>query len=354
MRVAFVTPDVGDNSTGRTYCLWLLAEALGWESVTLAYGASSVWPPLAGSRFAETIRLLPSDRAMAEEMIVTSAEQADVVVAVKPVHDSFGLCLGACSKKRFPLVLDIDDPDLEVVLGNRTPRARRAVKWLARTRTMSRALALKRRVSTVPRFVSNPELQRLYGGTLLPHVRPLSEGSVAAAGGEHGVRVVFVGTNRAHKGVGLLRSAVRRLAQEGYTLTITDTPPDDVQPWERWTGMTTLDDGAALVATADVVALPSLDTPWAWGQLPAKLVDAMLAGVPTVVSSIDPMPWAVADGGLQVRPGNEDDLVNALRALRLPATRVRIGARAAERARNVFSVEANAGAFADVLLSATN
>ena len=164
VRVAFVTPDVGDNSTGRTYCLWLLAEALGWESVTLAYGASSVWPPLAGSRFAETIRLLPSDRAMAEEMIVTSAEQADVVVAVKPVHDSFGLCLGACSKKRFPLVLDIDDPDLEVVLGNRTPRARRADADHSLTRTMSRALALKRRMSTVPRFVSNPELQRLYGG----------------------------------------------------------------------------------------------------------------------------------------------------------------------------------------------
>ena len=354
MRVAFVTPEVGDNSTGRTYCLWLLAEALGWESVTLAYGGSSVWPPLAGSRFAETIRLLPSDRARAQGIIATAAERADVVVAVKPVRDSFGLCLGAGGPRRFPLVLDIDDPDLEVVLGNRTPRARRLAKWLARTRTMSRAFALRRQATTVPRLVSNPELQRLYGGTLLPHVRPLSETPVAVPRGDDEVRVVFVGTNRAHKGVGLLRSAVRRLAREGYTLTVTDAPPEDAQPWERWTGMTTLAEGAALVATADVVALPSLDTPWAWGQLPAKLVDAMLAGVPTVVSSIDPMPWAVADGGLQVRPGDEVDLVEGLRALRSPATRARIGARAAERARAMFSVEANAGAFADLLRAAAS
>jgi len=334
--------------------LWLLAEALGWESVTLAYGKSTVWPPVAGSRFADTIEVLPTDRSAAEQMISAYAERSDVVVAVKPVPNSFGLCLGALEQKPFPLVLDIDDPDLEVVLGHRTPKLRRGAKWLVRTRTMSGALALKRGVPTVPRFVSNPELQRLYGGTLLPHVRPAVPATVHADSAADGVRVVFVGTNRAHKGVDLLRSAVQRLAPEGYTLTITDDPPHDARPWERWTGMTTLAEGAALVADADVVALPSRDTPWAWGQLPAKLVDAMIAGVPTVVSAIDPMPWAVADGGIQVRPGDEDDLVEALRALRFPATRARMGARATLRAREVFSVEANAGAFADLLLAAAH
>jgi hypothetical protein len=121
MRVVLVTPDVGDNSTGRAYCLWLLAEALGWESVTLAYGEPPVWPPVAGSRFADTIETLPSDRPAAERMIRSFAEQSDVVLAVKPVQSSFGFCLGAWDQKPFPLVLDIDDPDLEVVLGNRTP-----------------------------------------------------------------------------------------------------------------------------------------------------------------------------------------------------------------------------------------
>ena len=351
MKVVFVTPDMGDNSTGRTYCLWLLAEALGWESTTLANGRSAVWPPLAGSPFADTITPLPDRRADAEDAIRQHADQCDVVVAVKPVENSFGLCLGALRGKRFPLVLDIDDPDLEVVLGDRTPRVRRLAKWLVRHRTMSRALALRRRVGTVPRFVSNPELQRIYGGTLLPHVRQPPD-ALATVAGDAGVSVVFVGTNRAHKGVDLLRSAVARLAPEGYRLTVTDTPPADPHPWECWTGPTSLADGARLVAAADIVAVPSLDTPWAWGQLPAKLVDAMLAGVPLVVSAIDPMPWAVADGGLAVRPGDEDDLVEALRALRAPAVRGRIGALASRRGRDLFTVDANTAAFSDVLVGA--
>ena len=148
----------------------------------------------------------------------------DVLVASKPRPTSFGLGLLARSRRRRPLVLDIDD--WEVGFFSRSGpwgRAGRALNfanpnglpwtWLVE-KLVSRADA----VTVASRF-----LQRRFGGTLLPHVRDTDAWDPArydraAARARLGVGaskvVMFLGTPRGHKGVDDLVEAVGTLGPD--------------------------------------------------------------------------------------------------------------------------------------------
>jgi glycosyltransferase involved in cell wall biosynthesis len=199
-------------------------------------------------------------------------------------------------------------------------------------------------------MVSNPVLQDLYGGDIVPHVRVPSTEPAYGDSAEPVVR--FVGSPRGHKGVDVLRRSVAALAPEGFSLEVTGLPPEDAAPWERWLGTTTLAEGERLVATADVVAIPSLPTAWSPAQLPAKLIDAMMHGRAIVASSTGPVAWALGTAGMLVPPGDEGALRAALRRLQDPEERAEYGRAARERAVRRFSVETNAPVFERAALAA--
>ena len=93
----------------------------------------------------------------------------------------------------------------------------------------------------------------------------------------------------------------------------------------------------ALLETAAAFVLPSYDE-----ALPASLVEAMSAGVPTLVSPVGGMPEAVQDGvsGLLVAPGDRANLERRLKRLLLDRPLAeRLGAAARESARLRFSPE---------------
>jgi glycosyltransferase involved in cell wall biosynthesis len=160
---------------------------------------------------------------------------------------------------------------------------------------------------------------------------------------------VFVGSVREHKGIHVLRAAVGALADEGYTLGVTDDPPTDAQDYETWYGTTTIARGEQIVRNSDIVAVPSLDRPFARGQFPVKIVDALVNGRPVVASRVGPIEWALGSGGILVRAGSVPDLAEALRDLRSPAVREVIGGRGREHARAIFGVDVVARTFATVL-----
>jgi glycosyltransferase involved in cell wall biosynthesis len=338
-RVAFLTPNFDNNSLGRTYCLWLLARELGWETVVAGVKGTAVWSPLAGTAFAADC-LVPEEAGVAAEPAARRAVAgADLVIAVKPLPTSFGLALRLAGDT--PLLLDIDDPDIEVRTVWRTPAERlRRPAYLRRQRELAR---LGRLARTVPRLVSNPVLQDMYGGDVVPHVRP--RGAEPELGASDRPVVRFVGSPRGHKGVDVLRRSIAALATEGFSLEVTGPAPADAAPWERWLGTTTLAEGERLVATADVVAIPSLPTAWSPAQLPAKLIDAMMHGRAIVASATGPVAWALGTAGLLVPPGDEQALRGALRRLKDPEERAEYGIAARERAVRRFSVETNAPVF---------
>ena len=301
----FVASDLSDGSLGRAYCLWLIAQELAWTTHVVSLKGDSIWPPLAHTRFAEQCH-----RAASREEIGRLAQQCSLIIAVKPLPDSFGVAVDVSDNVGVPLLLDIDDPDLEFVLGWRPLGLAMGLRLFERDLYRSyRAMA-----SLAPRYVSmssNPALAARHNSHLMPHVRTdLGEGT-----NEHNNTVAFVGTPRRHKGISVLRQAIGLVPSEVRpTLIVTAPPPNDAHPWEQWIGVTSMDQGLDIVRTASVIAIPSLDTPYAQGQLPVKLIDAMMFGKSIVASDVAPIRWALDDGhcGTLVHPGDAHALSQAL------------------------------------------
>jgi glycosyltransferase involved in cell wall biosynthesis len=345
LEIVFFTPDLSNNSLGRTLCLWEMAHELGWKSTVVSPKGDSIWAPLRDTEFARACLKITADE-MARSPILKSA---DVYVAVKPLPDSFSIASVLSAQRGIPLLLDVDDPDLESVLSWQRPM-RRFVKSVLRYKQISGVQRLARAARRADTIVSNPVLQKRYGGVIIPHTR-----RDAGNGARHVTRsphVAFVGTNHSHKGLTFLRDAVERLQSDQFSLTITDHAPLDAKPWESWTGPTTFGQGQKLVANCDIVVIPSIDLPFARGQLPAKLMDAMLLGRAIVVSDIEPMPWALGGAGRIVAPGSVSAIENALRSFVDPAARQASGDLARVRAQSMFTLEHNTGKFAAAVLAA--
>jgi glycosyltransferase involved in cell wall biosynthesis len=110
------------------------------------------------------------------------------------------------------------------------------------------------------------------------------------------------------------------------------------------------DDVGALLAAADIFAMPSL-----WEGLPLALLEAMAAGKPIVASGISGIPEAITSEteGLLTRPGDLGELSAALYRLRTdPALRARLAERAGARARAEFSIEAMTTAYEEIYFKA--
>ena len=338
MRVTFFSDDLSSNSLGRVYCLWRLADALGWESSVVSTRGDEVWGPLRGTAFADRCHRLDAESTPNREQL----GNPDLLIAVKPLPSSFLPAADWSRALGIPLLVDIDDPDLEMQFSWERP-IRRLGRVLLRAPGLRGSRIVRKRLDGVPRFVSNPWLQSRYGGTLLPHVR--DDRGPGASHTSTQPRIAFVGTNQPHKGVAVLRQAVTELAGEGFRLTVTDAPPADAAPHEDWVGRTSMEEGLDLVSRSDIVVIPSLDAVHARGQLPVKLIDAMMYGRAIVVTDVDPLPWAVAGGGLVIRAGSVSALVAALRPLAEPAERTRLGNIAREVAVSRYTVEKNREAF---------
>lgn len=323
-----VVHDMGINALGRAYSLGLLISHLGGESRVIGPSSTGrVWPVIARAGFADSC-----DITAGPQDLVPHVKWATIVVAIKALPESFGAAATVASALRRPVLLDIDDPDLE-------QRKARLIAERGRIRGRHQLRALRRlgaRVQDYPRTVSNPVLQRSWGGTLVPHVREARPAPPPRVEGP-GVDVAFVGTARHHKGIGVLRKAVAQLAGEGFRLTVTDDPPPDAKEWEDWRGTTSLDEGLRLIEQSDIAAIPSLRGGYSPAQLPVKLVDAMMSGAAIVASDLEPIRWALGDAGLLCRPGSVRSLRAQLWELRGATRRRALGELAYARAIDRFT-----------------
>lgn len=345
--ICFLTDSTSSNSLGRVYCLWLLAERLGYRSVVVSGDGDDIWGPLAGTRFSEVV--LPPESALRSSWRRVVA-RSRVVVCVKPLPWQL-----ACARELVlggfrGIIFDVDEPDIEAGLSLNSP-LKHAAKRILRPRVTELFNWARRFVPKSGAVtVSNPWLQERYGGTVLPHVREDLGDSRSEP--EAGVDVAFVGTNRGHKGLAMLRIAVAALHEQyGMRLTITDQRPPDAAIWENWVGKTSLDEGLAIVRRANIVAIPSLPTAFSMGQLPVKLIDAMMLGKMIIGSDLPPIRWALAESGLLFEPGSLSDLERCLISGCNSAERERRGIMARSRFTTRFSIEANVDIFRSIVES---
>lgn len=331
MRLALFTHSAEENGLGRAFALWLIAKELGWEIRIVAPATDKPWWPLA------------QENAFLDDLEADAGGAAawcDVLLALKPWPGSLDRAIELGRAQRKPVALDVDDPDWEGMFGERRRRQIATfAKLSARGRPPLHAYRLRRAASRLSAvLVSNPALDRWYpNATVIPHGRlPRAPGSTHQRSKE--IEIAFVGSVRPHKGVEILRQAVE--CAGGMRLTITGTAPIDARPNEHWTGETSLEEGLAILDRADVVAIPSHDWTYSRGQLPVKLIDAMMAGRAVVGSDLGPIRWALGGAGIVVPPADVEALAGALDSLRSPAIRVDLGARARERALATFTPSA--------------
>jgi len=344
MRVLFVTLSLSNNQLGRVHSLYELARLGGHEAQIATTHPGPIWQPLADSVFASACHRVSFWRL--NRLI---RDWADLVITIKALPPTLLLALPLCVAAGKPILADVDDPDADAITVWADSHAR--AKFLIRYPHRYALFASARQAAIrLPSMVSNPVLQRHYGGPIVPHARP-----DLGPGDDHSSdrpRVAFVGTVREHKGIDLIRSGVASLASQGWTLVVTAPAPHDIRPWETWTGLTSWDEGMKILRESDVVVLPSKPVGYARGQLPMKLIDAMLAGRALAVSDLEVLTWAMGDTGERFTPGSLGEMVDALRRLSSPTVRSELGARARARALGLFTVPAVRPAFDEAVEAA--
>ncbi len=223
-------------------------------------------------------------------------------------------------------------------------------------------------VGLIDRFdgvtVSNPALQRRYGGQIIPHVRPAqrfepSSERKAASRREFGIPLdktvfLFYGTPRGHKGVAETARALAQLKRQDICYVIVGSKIDKALSAElaevegldiRQVGPQPYERAADVVAMADAcVLLQDVTNLAAQFQLPAKLVDALGMGL-TVFAQVTPAMEDLAEKGAFI-PVTRDSLVNEIQAWLESGNQEQ-----ARRGRAVFKRELTVEAVAPLILN---
>jgi glycosyltransferase involved in cell wall biosynthesis len=340
-RIIAIGSTMRRNRIGRAFSLWMTARAGGLDFRYFGIDDGPLWEPLrtndafrSDTRVAANMRDL--ERGVADEIGPDSA-----VMVCKPRPELLPLARKLTSSA--PVIVDIDDPELEVGWGATKLRSRAAL--IARYGpSRFRFRQAKRTVKRMHVITSNPVLQDLYGGEIVPHVREATDPSTTQVGTGTEFSVGFIGTLRQYKGIDDVRTAVADLARErAVRLCITAPAPSDARPWEEWVGATSIDGGRRLLESCDAVAVVSHPGSWGDQQVPVKLIDAMHAAVPAVITPRPPLLWAAGGASVVVADGRTADIADAFRLIADDSALAKtLGTASQLRAREVFTPKAAA------------
>lgn len=332
MKITIVSMNLSTNCTNR--CL-RLAQALQSryevEIVGTTFGVGrnwgqGLWPPLEGLHDV-AIRSVSGDylpRYLKSLWKLMKMIDGDIVIACKPRAPSLGIALLKRMLSGKPVILDIDDDELAQTLPGRQ------ASWPKQLVNVSgylwtRLIHPLHRLADAKFVVSQNFLSR-YGGVVVAH--PMNPRELDPARFDRGVLrtalglaegdivVGFVGTPGRQKGTDLLVTLLDRIHDERLKLMIVGADPtdDDIVEMRRKAGgrllvlpMQPLAKLPQALAVMDIVALPQRASAETWGQMPAKLTDAMAMGKPVVAADRADIGAYLADGrGLVFDPEDVD------------------------------------------------
>jgi glycosyltransferase involved in cell wall biosynthesis len=370
VKITVLSHNLSSNAVMRAHRLAIAASSFAEVTLLGPVEPKGLWPALPPGRANRpgepSIQTVPERRfpRFHTSMIeLVDAADGDVLIACKPMLASYGAALLAAEKRSVPVILDLDDLDLAF-----TPRE----EWtkdpsLTDLRRPASAIYLSLLTKAAPAAnaitVSNSELQRRFGGSLVHHgtmVDLFDRDKIDrdAARKEFGFdrpTVLFAGTPRWHKGIKPLARAARRV--EGAQLAVFCRPAD--LPGPEWSEFPLLrlplvpySTMPRVMAAADVIAIPQLDTEAARCQMPIKVYDAMAIGTPIVATAVSDMPQVLERCAVLVPPGETKGLRRAIRRLITdPAEGRRLGERARQRCIKHYSMERVAQSLRQVVRS---
>jgi len=351
MKITILSHNLTSNAVMRAHRLGLAGRLFAEVTVIGPVKHRGTWGALPREPWITPVesKNLPKFYKVAVEMIMAS--DADVLIAVKPYLASYGVALLAGECRKIPVILDIDDLDVEL-----TPKVDRTLaENLQDLRDPASAIYLrilsKATGAASALTVASTRLQTRFGGTLVPHGCPVERMNPATIDrqqarkrfGFSGLVVVFPGTRRTHKGVKQLARAVARIPTA--RLAVLSRPEDFTQPeWQEYPliriPLIPYSALPELLAAADVVAIPQLETEAASHQMPMKVYDAMAMARPIVATTVSDLPEVLEGCARFVPPGDVSSLAKAIRdLLQDPREAQALGEKARERCLKKYTMQ---------------
>ena len=329
MKITILSHNLTSNAVMRAHRLALAARHFAEVRVIGPVKHRGAWAALPQEPWITPVesKNLPKFYKIALEMILAS--EADVLIAVKPYLASYGVALLAGECRKIPVILDIDDLDVELsrkidrTLGENLQDLRDPASTIY-LRILSKATSAASGIT-----VASSLLQARFGGTLVPHGCPVEQMDPAAVDREQarkrfgfsGLVVVFPGTRRI----------------PNTRLAVLSRPEDFTEPeWKEYPliriPLIPYSSLPELLAAADVVAIPQLETEAASHQMPMKVYDAMAMARPIVASMVSDLPTVLDGCARLVPPGDVSSLAKAIRdLLQDPAQAESLGEKARAR-----------------------
>ncbi len=301
------------NRIGRAFSLWLTAREAGIPFTYFCVDDGPIWEPLRDhDDFLSDVRTV-RDHNELERAVKEAATPGAVLLVCKPRPELLRLAMRL--HVDMPVIVDIDDPEL-LDPWQGSPLMLRAKRIIRQGPSQFRFGWARRAVRQLHVITSNPLLQDIYGGVVVPHVREVTGPATRARVQPGPFTIGFIGTPRDHKGLDEIRAATEQLARtRSVRLCVTAPAPADAYDWEEWLGETSLTEGRKLLEQCDAVPIVSRAGVWGDLQLPVKLIDAMAAGVPAVITGRAPLLWATGGAALVVRDDSVSDIRDAFALL---------------------------------------
>lgn len=230
------------------------------------------------------------------------------IIAVKPYPSSFGAALGVKERFGAKVLLDLDDDEIALLSYRKSFRKKYFHLNPDKLLGVQRLLQQIGRADAVT--TASLTLNRRYGGVMFPHMRDPqffdSHGDREKLRHRFGLPadkyiVSHIGTFRPYKGLEKAAEAVRILNDRDVLLVYTseeDNVPDGA--FIKRVPEVPFRELPALLKASDFAIFPSIRHPVTEAQLPAKIIDAMMAGVPFLASRNENIACVVQDEELLV------------------------------------------------------
>ena len=248
--------------------------------------------------------------------------EGDVILVSKPRLPGLELAILAKMHRNRPIIVDVDDYELGF-FGNRRPLQLDTIKAGGRgfdTDCPHDEIWTRYSESLIPLFdqvtVSNRELQKRFGGIVLPHVRdahdfdpalyPRDEIRACLGFSPEDRVIVFAGTPRVHKGYERIVAALEKLNRRDYKFLLVGSPVD--RDSRRFLGNITDDNIKTLpnvpfrdlpgyLCAGDLICLlQDEDNPVSRFQMPAKFTDGLAMGIPMLATNLPPLASLANEG----------------------------------------------------------
>jgi glycosyltransferase involved in cell wall biosynthesis len=365
MKITILSHNLTSNAVMRAHRLALAARHFAEVTVLGPVKQRGAWGALPEEPWIKSVESKNLPKFFETILELIAASQSDVLVAVKPYLASYGVGLLAAACHKVPVILDIDDLDLELASKSK-PDLKHALESMRDPASTIYLRVLSKATSAASAItVASTNLQARFGGILVPHGCPtecmdptkVNREAARQRFGFSGPVVVFPGTRRPHKGIKRLAKAVARIP--GVRLAVLCRLDDFSQP--HWQGFPLIRlplipyvSLPELLAAADVVAIPQLDTEAAAHQMPMKVYDAMAMARPIVASTVTDLPEVLKGCARLVAPGDVKGLAAAISdLLEHPSEARALGEQARARCLEKYSMRHVADALQTAIKAAT-